>query len=537
MNVILISVIKHPIFTRPLFCASIVFLVLNISAQVSFTGSYSQNFNIMGTGSTLPAGWSHIGKLGGSAASWSSTIPSSGSPSAASAGTVNNSLIVATNNFTGTSNTRAFNYSDASSSNRALGTSPTSGAGNILQLILANSTGSAVSSVQLSYNVRRFAAASSPETIPGYRLFVSTNNGISWTAVSAFSATSAVFPNTVGISTYNHSLALPSTVQANGQIRFRWVDDNSANSTVDQRIGLDDVSISLPALTCGVPSAPLVTGITTTSAELSWQPVSNALSYNVRWKESSAASFTNVSGITTPNYSLSGLNASTNYEFQVQAVCPLGTGAFSPVFFFTSSSTNPVCPASTNLNASNITVNSALLSWTSGPGVDYIIIYWKPVGAPNYFSQNNVQFSTWQLTGLSPGTSYVFQIQAICGGFVDEPAINADLSAPFYFTTASAMSTQDEQPRELRNRSITVWPNPINDATLHVRMENLDASITIANVEVIDMLGKRLMQQSFPVTKGVIIGDVELPSDADKGIYLLSITVGADQFTQRLLVE
>ena len=171
-------------------------------AQVSFTASYVQNFNNMGTGSVLPAGWSHIGKLGGSATSWTSSIPTTGSPSAASAGTVDNSLIVATNNFSGTSNTRAFNYSDATTSNRALGTSPTSGAGNILQLILSNNSGNAINSLQLSYNVRRFATATSAETIPGYRLFVSTNNGNTWIAVSALDATSSNFPNTVGTSTY-----------------------------------------------------------------------------------------------------------------------------------------------------------------------------------------------------------------------------------------------------------------------------------------------------------------------------------------------
>lgn len=59
-------------------------------AQVSFTGTYLQNFDAMGTGSAIPAGWSHIGKLGGTASSWTTSIPASGSPSAASPGTVNN---------------------------------------------------------------------------------------------------------------------------------------------------------------------------------------------------------------------------------------------------------------------------------------------------------------------------------------------------------------------------------------------------------------------------------------------------------------
>ena len=145
------SVFFKKIIVFSFFLIAIISISLNSKAQVSFTGTYVQNFDAMGTGTTIPSGWSHIGRLGGTPTSWTTTIPISGSVSAATPGTVNNKLIIATNIFSGSSNTQAYNYSDANASNRSLGTSPTSGAGNILQLILTNNTGSSLSNLQLSY--------------------------------------------------------------------------------------------------------------------------------------------------------------------------------------------------------------------------------------------------------------------------------------------------------------------------------------------------------------------------------------------------
>jgi len=124
-------------------------LTLPLAAQVSFTGAYTENFNSIGTATVPPAGWSHLGALGGSNSSWSATTPTpaSGSVSAATAGTANNTLTVNSDAgaATATSNTQAFNFAlSASTTDRCIGTSPTSGAGNILQLRLTNNSGAAL---------------------------------------------------------------------------------------------------------------------------------------------------------------------------------------------------------------------------------------------------------------------------------------------------------------------------------------------------------------------------------------------------------
>jgi hypothetical protein len=204
-----------------------------------------------------------LGNLGGDKDSWLTSIPNSGAPSAASAGTANTTLTVQSDaaNATGTSNTSGFNYAlSGSTSDRSLGFSPTSGSGLILQLRLTNNTSAAISAIRVGYGIRRFRNASSAEVMPGYRLFVSSDNGSTWTNVTSLnpvaSGGTVNVPNTTGTTTIPlTNITLPSAVAVGSEVRFRWVDDNGVPSP-DQIVGLDNVSIQLPVVNA-LPTATL----------------------------------------------------------------------------------------------------------------------------------------------------------------------------------------------------------------------------------------------------------------------------------------
>lgn len=236
----------------PIACA----LIAQVAqAQVSFTGNYSQNFDTLGTGTNLASltGWSHLGALGGDNNTWTSSIPASGTSSAATAGTANNTLTVNSNAATASARSSSIGYNFAlsgSTTNRAIGTSPTSTAGNLFQLRLTNSTGSPVSGLRISYDIRRFTAVSSANELPGYWLFYSTDNGTNWTNVSSLnpvlSGGTVNVPNSLGVTNAPLTTINFASPVANGsEIRFRWVDDNADQTSPDQIIGLDNVSIQL----------------------------------------------------------------------------------------------------------------------------------------------------------------------------------------------------------------------------------------------------------------------------------------------------
>lgn len=86
---------------------------------------------------------------------------------------------------------------------------------------------------------------------------------------------------------------------------------------------------------CSTPAGLTATGITNTSTTLNWTAVSGAVSYNLQWKASTAATWNTVSGLATTSYALSGLTLGTTYQFQVQTVCSAGTSGYSAAASFT----------------------------------------------------------------------------------------------------------------------------------------------------------------------------------------------------------
>jgi hypothetical protein len=94
-----------------------------------------------------------------------------------------------------------------------------------------------------------------------------------------------------------------------------------------------------PPPACSV-SGLAATNITTNSATLTWTATSGAASYNVQYKVSTASTWTTTTSATN-SLALTGLSASTQYQFQVQAVCSGTPGPYSTASSFTTSANTP----------------------------------------------------------------------------------------------------------------------------------------------------------------------------------------------------
>jgi hypothetical protein len=154
-----------------------------------------------------------------------------------------------------------------------------------------------------------------------------------------------------------------------------------------------------PPPACSV-SGLAATIITASSATLTWTATSGASSYNVQYKVSTATTWTTANA-TTNSLALSGLSASTQYQFQVRAVCSGTTGAYSAASSFTTSAT---APAGTTLTIGTGTS-------TSGN---------TPYGT--YFSDHRTQI-------------LVTRAELVSAGYTSANSIIRSLA--FYVTTAS----------------------------------------------------------------------------------------------------
>ena len=74
----------------------------------------------------------------------------------------------------------------------------------------------------------------------------------------------------------------------------------------------------------------------------------------------------------------------------------------------------PACSVPTGLTATNITYNSADLSWTANSGETSWTLYYKKTADENYTTVPDVTANPYTLEGLEPNTSYVFYVAFLC---------------------------------------------------------------------------------------------------------------------------
>ncbi len=90
---------------------------------------------------------------------------------------------------------------------------------------------------------------------------------------------------------------------------------------------------------CSIPTGLNVANVANTLATFSWTPVPGATLYHLRYKPTTAATWTVVSyDLTTMN--IFGLYAGTNYEYAIEAVCENGPSGYSVTQSFSTTGTS-----------------------------------------------------------------------------------------------------------------------------------------------------------------------------------------------------
>src|SRR6187401_1897359 len=136
---------------------------------------------------------------------------------------------------------------------------------------------------------------------------------------------------------------------------------------------------------CSTPSGLSTSGITISSATANWSPVSGAISYNVDYKQSSSGIWTNIaSGTTSLSWNLSGLPASTSFDWRVRANCSSGSSGYAQKTFSTLSESSGPCNAPTGLSTSPITATSATATWAAVSGAISYNLDYKLASSPDW---------------------------------------------------------------------------------------------------------------------------------------------------------
>ena len=165
---------------------------------------------------------------------------------------------------------------------------------------------------------------------------------------------------------------------------------------------------------CAAPFDLNTTNITPYSATINWSALTSSVSYNVEYSVAGSGIWINAPSSTTlKSMTLTGLSPLTGYYWMVRSNCATG----SSTTYRLSSFTTPItCGNPSGLSATNITSNSATLSWGTVPNaLNYDIEYRQ-----SYLNTTWIRAATaitslsYNLSGLLSFTNYDWQVRANC---------------------------------------------------------------------------------------------------------------------------
>jgi len=154
------------------------------------------------------------------------------------------------------------------------------------------------------------------------------------------------------------------------------------------------------------PVTSLISSINDTSASFSWAPVVGATGY--KW----SINGTTWTFVSTTAALVTGLTANTAYVFRIYPVYTTGDAVDCTITQnFTTSNAGSACAAPANLETSNATSSSVILSWDAVAGASG---YQYRINSGSWVNTGNVLNIT--VTGITTDTEYIFDVRAIIGG-------------------------------------------------------------------------------------------------------------------------
>lgn len=163
--------------------------------------------------------------------------------------------------------------------------------------------------------------------------------------------------------------------------------------------------------TCNTVTGLTSSSVTSSTATLSWTAAAGATSYNIQYRIVGTTVWTSTTSTSTSK-AISGLTASSNYEWQVQTVCTSGSSAFTSSANFTTSA--PSCGTPTGVTAGSINNTGATISWTAASGAVTYNLNWKLSTSANYTTVTGITSTSYVLGGLTACTAYNYQVQTVC---------------------------------------------------------------------------------------------------------------------------
>jgi hypothetical protein len=279
-----------------------------------------------------------------------------------------------------------------------------------------------------------------------------------------------------------------------------------------------------------VPFGESVSSITNTSALVSWNSLVTADTFRIRYSINGSTNYfyVNSPGTAGNSSSISNLLPNTTYHLRISSICSGSSSGYGPVVVFTTAAGSVACTVPYGLSSTNITLNSANISWTPLVTADSFLIRYSVSGTTNYIWKKISGaggVSSSQLTGLSNVTTYQWQVRSICIGVPAGPYSVSDV-----FTTPLVKLANKNLTSE---NSIQVYPNPANEKIFIDCTTDLNSR---GEIRLFDLSGRLIHFKEITWFKGE--NNFALPLETiQPGCYFISVDAGNIRKLTRVVVE
>jgi hypothetical protein len=263
----------------------------------------------------------------------------------------------------------------------------------------------AAGNIGLAYNVSSAATGLNPGARYTGRKECDALNTMTYAETDIIVGTAANGSTRYG--DYNQLVADPDGV------RFWFTCEYNAASTWSTRIASFSLD-NCTAAVCADPTGLNSSSITNTSATVGWAAVASAVSYDVDYKLTSSAVWTNAATATTATaVNIAGLTQGTVYDWRVRATCAAGSGNYVGAQFTTTAPAT--CSAPAGLVSAGITASGAGVSWAAVSGAaNYEVDYKLNSSATWVNAATAITATSATLSGLTASSLYDWRVRANC---------------------------------------------------------------------------------------------------------------------------
>lgn len=191
-----------------------------------------------------------------------------------------------------------------------------------------------------------------------------------------------------------------------------------------------------------VPAGLNTSNITGVSATLSWGAVAGATTYTVQYKTAASSTWITAGNTTSTTYNLSGLAASTAYNWKVKTDCSNYSGPAN--FSTTTGGSGSGCNPPGSLTTTNITTSSAKLNWGTVSGASNYTVQYKRSNVSTWTTAGTTSAISYTINSLISGTTYNWRVKANCSSY----------SGTKTFTTLTGGGGGCTPPTTLTNNSV-----------------------------------------------------------------------------------